>query len=1169
MAQNGEKSDVAKREEEILQFWQENKIFEKSEQKDAPEGEFVFYDGPPFATGLPHYGHILASAIKDVIPRYKTMRGFRVRRRWGWDCHGLPLENLIEKELGLKNKRDIEELGVEKFNAAARNAVLRYADDWKRIIPRMGRWADMERDYKTMDATYTESVWWVFKSLYEKGLAYEGFKSMHLCPRCGTTLSNFEVAQGYKDIVDFAVTVKLELKDEQGTYLLVWTTTPWTLPGNMAAAVNKDATYVKVDVDGEKLIFAKERLSILEGGYKILEEFSGKELVGKSYTPPFSYFVDKDIKGKEHAWKIYHAPYVSLEEGTGAVHLAPAFGSEDMELAQEYGIPLVHHVNQEGKFTEDVTDFAGMSVKPKDTPEEKDKHQSADIEIIKYLAHKGLLFKKEKITHSYPLCWRCDTPLLNYAASSWFVEVTKIRDAILKENEKVSWVPKEVGEKRFGNWIKNARDWAVSRSRYWGAPLPVWKNEKTGKVHVIGSVEDLKRYTKKSGNMYFLMRHGESKKNVEPQVVTGDPDAPYPLTEYGKQQVHNVVNTTLKEGVDLIVTSPVLRSKETAELTSELLGLDASSVVVDNRLRELEHGSWEGRSLEEYDRTFPIDLRMFDRGPEGGENWTEVRNRVAEVLYELERKYNNKKILIISHGDPMALLAAAARGLSNEGTVAAWNECYPKKGVVNELIFVPIPHNENYELDLHRPYIDQIELVDEDGERLKRIPDVFDCWFESGSMPYGQHHYPFENTDVFEPKSGLFKKSRGYPADFIAEGLDQTRGWFYSLIVLGTALFGKSPYKNVIVNGLVLAEDGQKMSKRLNNYPDPMEVVGKYGADAVRLFMLSSPVVRGEDLNFSEEGVQEIMRKNITRLENVHAFYKLYATGDIKRQAGDSPHVLDSWILARLHELREKETQAMDAYELDRAARPIADFIDDLSTWYLRRSRDRFKSDDAEDKAYALATTRYVLMELAKLMAPFMPFYADLLYRELRSEDEPESVHLCAWPEEGSVDEQVVSLMKVTREVISHALEARASAGIKVRQPLRRLTVKHKEMDDTFAALIRDEVNVKEVVFDESLKDAVELDTHITKELKQEGFARDFIRAVQDLRKRAGLTPDDKINLTVSIEGEGKHILEQFENDIKHTVLAERISFESTEGETLELGEHTLTVSFEKLTANS
>jgi len=501
------KNEIVEREEKILEFWNKNGIFKKSEEKEAPEGEFVFYDGPPFATGLPHYGHILAGTIKDAIPRYKTMRGFRVRRRWGWDCHGLPLENQIEEELNIKTKKDIEKLGVERFNRAARERVLRYAEDWEKIVPRLGRFVDMEHDYKTMDTSYTESVWWAFKKLHDKGLVYEGFKAMQLCPRCGTTLSNFEVSQGYKDITDLAITVKFELADEPGTALLAWTTTPWTLLGNMALAVNPEAVYVEISFGSERALLAKQRLSIVEGEYQIVREFPGSELVGRKYRPVFDYYKNIELKGKENAWQVYGADFVTMEEGTGIVHIAPAFGEDDLALARANGIPIVHHVGFDGAMKPEVVELAGLQAKPKEDP------TRTDVEVLKLLVKKNLLFKKEKVTHSYPHCWRCDTPLLNYAASSWFVEVTKFKDKLVAENKKIHWVPEDIKEGRFGNWLLHARDWAISRSRYWGAPIPVWKDGKGNPV-IVGSVEELKKHSKKSGNRYFVMRHGEADSNI-------------------------------------------------------------------------------------------------------------------------------------------------------------------------------------------------------------------------------------------------------------------------------------------------------------------------------------------------------------------------------------------------------------------------------------------------------------------------------------------------------------------------------------------------------------------------------------------------------------------------------------------------------------------------------
>ena len=987
------KSPIALREEKTLAFWRENKIFEKTLEKESPKGEFVFYDGPPFATGTPHYGHLLAGTMKDVIPRFKTMQGFHVPRRWGWDCHGLPIENLVEKELNLKSKKDIEDFGIEKFNEAAREAVLRYDHEWKEIVPRTGRFIDMDHAYVTMDPTYSESIWWSFKTLYDKNLIYQGFKSMFLCPHCETTLSNFEVSQGYKDITDISVYVKFELENNSPstgsghakTFVLAWTTTPWTLPGNVALAVNPEILYVLVEVKGEKVILAKERLAALKDEHLVIKEFKGSELIGKKYQPLFDYYQNADLKNKENIWKIVGADFVTTTDGTGVVHIAPAFGEDDYNLSLKENLPFIQHVSVDGKFKKEVTDFAGQPVKPISTKDEPQAHQKADIEIIKYLAGKGTLFAKEKIIHSYPHCWRCDTPLLNYASSSWFVKVTDLKDKLVSENGKVHWVPEEIGTGRFGKWLENARDWAISRSRFWGAPLPVWICKKCEKIEVIGSVEELKQ---KTGGI--------------------------------------------------------------------------------------------------------------------------------------------------------------------------------------------IPKNKKGELDLHRPYIDGVNWPCSCGGEMKRVPEVFDTWYESGSMPYSQIHYPFENKELIDQR-------KFFPADFIAEGQDQTRGWFYSLLVLSTGLFGESPYKNVIANGIVLAEDGQKMAKRLKNYPEVTYILDRYGADAMRYYLLSSPVVHAEDLAFSEKGLDEVVKKIIMRLDNVFTFYATYAGENTEAARSDSNNILDKWIIARLNELGNVVTESLERYELDRAAKPFMQFVDDLSTWYLRRSRNRFKDEDIDDKKNALATMRYVLLELSKLMAPFMPFMAEDLFQKLNVKAEVSrataatrheareaqaalSVHLETWPhyaEASRGTSDILAEMSEVRKIVSLALEARAKAGIKVRQPLRELKIKNEELskNQDLIELIKDEVNVKSVTFDLKLEGEVFLDITMTDDLKREGQARDLIRAIQELRKAAKLNPHDIVKLAVSTDEIGKSLISEFESDIKKTALISDISFSETEGEKIEVDELTFTIS--------
>lgn len=1162
-----QKSDVALREETILAFWQEHDIFNKTlatPAGEAPIGDYVFYDGPPFATGTPHYGHILASTIKDAVPRFWTMRGYRVPRKWGWDCHGLPLENLIEKKLGLATKRDIEDYGVKNFNEAARGTVMEYADYWKMAIPRMGRWADMENDYKTMDSTYTESVWWVFSELYKKGLAFEGFKTMHLCPRCGTTLSNFEVNQGYKDIKDIAVTVKLPLLDEQGavtdTSLLVWTTTPWTLPGNLAAAINREFDYVKVSVatDGitENLIIAKGRLAQLgDAAYEVVAEMKGEALIGRRYQPPFPFMAGQSFD-QTNAWKIWHADYVELgEEGTGAVHIAPSYGEDDMQLAKTNGVPIVHHVDESGRFKDWVTGFNCALVKPKDDDTGVD-HKDTDIEILKSLQAAGKIFKKENITHSYPHCWRCDTPLLNYATTSWFVNVPKIKDELVAVNNGVNWVPDHVGTNRFGKWLEGARDWAISRQRYWGAPLPIWKNPSTGEVKVIGSLKDLQTYVRKSGNTYTITRHAEAESN-RTGVIDAFADDGNHLTETGRAQAKATAETLRSRNITRIVHSGMTRARETAELIATELGLGSDVVVADARLQEFKVGTeWEGKTWAEFNSQFVTEEEKFGKTFVGGESRYDLLKRVGAWLYEYEATRQNEHTLVIGHGSSLFALESVARGADHEEMMALKKQGYLNNSEVRDLPFTPVPHNDLYQLDYHRPYIDEIELFDTDGTKLERIKDVFDCWFESGSMPYAQHHYMGENPEAFVGTC--------FPAQFIAEGLDQTRGWFYSLIVLGTALFGRSPYENVIVNGLALAEDGKKMSKSLRNYPDPMELVDRVGADAIRFYMMSAPIIRGEDLNFSEKEVTEQQRKNIGRLHNVLAMYEMYADGT--KADGGSANVLDRWIVSRLNQLIGEVTAGYESYELDKATRPIADFIDDVSVWYLRRSRERLKSDDVADKALALGTLRFILRELAVVMAPAMPFYAEYLYRAVRDESEAESVHLTKWPSAGMIDSDLVTSMIVVRNYVTSTLEARTKANIKVRQPLEKLYVSSRLLvkQNDFVDLIKDEVNVKQIIFDENLDETVRLDTTLTPELIAEGAVRELMRAIQDMRKQADLTPADLVTLTVETDAAGQEAINAHLETVLKTVNATALNFGPTEGTEVAAGDYHFKVSFTK-----
>ncbi|MEN9552056.1 MAG: hypothetical protein RI935_433 [Candidatus Parcubacteria bacterium] len=1097
---------INEKELETLAFWQEKKIFEKSLETpggDVPKGDFTFYDGPPFATGLPHMGHILAGTIKDAIPRYQTMKGNSVRRVWGWDCHGLPIENLIEKKLELASKKDIEEYGIGKFNHEAAASVLQYDAEWKRIVPRLGRWVDMEHPYKTMDHTYTESIWWAWKELYTKGLAYEGNKMMHICPRCETPLAQSEVGLEYHDVTDLSVTVKFELCDELGTYVLAWTTTPWTLPGNTALAIHKDIEYVKVmNVEGEEgatFILAKSRVEETFKGkvFTVGEIVDVNSLIGKSYLPPFAYFKDVSLENKENIWKIWHADFITDDTGTGVAHEAPAFGADDMELAKANKIPIIKHVKMDGTFTDAVTDFAGMKVKKKDDT------QSADIEIIKWLAHNGKLFEKHKIVHSYPLCWRCSTPLLNYATSSWFIDVPKIKDKLLEENSKIGWTPSHIKDGRFGKWLEGAREWAVSRTRYWGAPLPVWKSE-DGDIKVLGSLKELAQLRKdKPKNTYYVMRHGEAWSNVN-NILDKGTNKDNHLTEKGMSQATDAALLLQDKKIDMIVASPVLRGKETAEIVGSILGV---KVEFDERLREYDMGIFDGKSRDEYFASLPGSFVAYDTRVEGGETHEEMMHRSVAALCDLEKNYEGKNILIVTHGGPARMIFAGATLTTEEELIHddehEGAKLYPGNAEVRKLDLLLVPRDETGAINLHRPYIDEV-VLEIDGKEYKRVVDVFDCWYESGSMPFASLHYPFENKELFD---------KNFPADFIAEGMDQTRGWFYSLINLSVGLFDKAPYRHVIVNGVVLAEGGEKMSKSKKNYTDPLLLVEKFGVDAIRYFLLSSPVIKGESVEFSDKSVEEVYKKVIQRLENVLSLYEMNKIDGAERMSVGN-NVLDRWILSRVHEVVRDATSGYNSYTLDEATRGVDQFVDDLSVWYVRRTRGALKGDEGEEiKKETYGVLSYALDVFSKAIAPVMPFMAERIYMTVSKEKE--SVHLESWPSEGMIEEEVLTMMKKTRELVSLGLMKRTALKLNVKQPLLSVTFKEK-LDDEYKQLILDELNVKEVKYDVSQVEDVTLDTTITEELQKEGDLRKVMRAVQDARKEAGLVPGDEITLTIS-----------------------------------------------------
>ncbi len=1188
------RSETAKKEEQILKFWKESKIFEKSLEKKAPKGKYVFYDGPPFATGTPHYGHILGSTVKDVIGRYQTMCGFSVPRRWGWDCHGLPIENIVEKDLNISGKKAIEELGIDKFVEHARSKVLTYVAEWEKTINRIGRWVDFDNSYKTMDNTFIESVWWALGELNKKELLYEGVRVLAYCPRCETPIANSEIAMdnSYKDITDISVYVKFRIVGEKDTFLLAWTTTPWTLPGNTAIAVNKDLDYIFVKNHGENgaeiFIVANNLFENLKDKFnnpEIIKKIKGSELVGKSYEPVFDYYKNIEMPNKENIWKVWHADFVTLDKGTGIAHEAPAFGEDDMNLAKKNNIPFIRHVEPNGTFSKEVLDFTGIKVKPKEDP------QSADILIIKYLAKVGTLLAKEKIIHSYPHCYRCETPLLYYALPSWFVNIGKVKNDLLNCAKSINWVPSYLKEGRFRNIMESAPDWTISRNRYWASPLPIWKS-KSGEMMFVNSKDDLKSKTKKSGNRYFVMRHGEAENNVD-KIFHENSQNNAALTELGKEQVLKSINSFNKK-IDLIISSPLERAKQTTLIFNEKLNFSAEKIIYDERIREWEIGKgWEGKTKDEVFHYFHNDyFHMPTKEISNGENFAQLIKRVGEFIYEIDQKYKNKNILISSHdGVSMAL-----QFILNGFTFFDLKKNGPIKGLKNaeikELNFVPLPHNENYELDLHRPYIDVITLVDEKGEEYKRIPEVIDCWFESGSMPFAQDHYPFSaQGGSASGGENLDWKKNNFPAGFVAEYIAQTRTWFYYTHVISSILFKKAPFKNVVTTGTILAEDGEKMSKSKNNFPDPWILFDKYGVDALRFYLMSGPLMKGEDINFSEKAVQDISNKIINRLENVLAFYELYRDVSLENAHStssgqtSSTNVLDVWILVRLEELITETTNGMEKYDMFLATKPIELFIEDLSVWYLRRSRERIKEGDKE----ARATLYFVLKTLAKIMAPFTPFMSENIWQKLKiypeksgASDDEESVHLAEWPHFAKAtrgkpdfvykllnlfnkeDSKILVNMQKTREIVSFGLQARQKAGIPVRQPLSQLRIKNYELGIEYEELIKDELNVKNIAEDTSLETEVILDTEITGELKEEGNYRELVRAIQDMRKKEGLTPSDVISLSIETNELGKKLVQKFETEIKKTVLAKNIKFESNAGEEIKIDNLVFKISIQK-----
>jgi isoleucyl-tRNA synthetase len=937
-------------EADVRRFWMERDIFARSVKQREGRPPFVFYEGPPTANGLPGIHHVLARAMKDLFPRYKTMRGFYSERKGGWDTHGLPVEIEVEKQLKLNGKQDIERYGVEAFNKLCRESVFKYINEWAEMTEQMGFWVDLEHAYRTYDTSYMETVWWILRQLWDKELLYEGFKVVPYCPHDMTPLSSHELGLpgGYKDDVeDPSVYVKFELEDEPKTYFLAWTTTPWTLPGNVALAVGLDIPYVRVRQGNEHYILAKARLSMLQGDYEVEADVDAKSLLGKRYKPLYEYLLpDKP------AFFVVDADFVSTEDGTGIVHTAAAYGVDDLELSLRKGIPVRHVVDLQGRFRPEVTPFAGLFVK------------KADPRIIEDLTRRGLMYRAETIRHTYPFCWRCGSPLLYYAVTSWFIKTTAVKDQMIRNNNAINWVPAYIKTGRMGNWLESLVDWSLSRWRYWGTPLPVWKCEKCDDRRCIGSVAEL------------------------------------------------------------------------------------------------------GLTLE---------------------------------------------------------------------------------------------------ADLHRPYIDRVTLPCEkcDGV-MRRVPDLIDVWFDSGAMPMAQFHYPFENQDVFKAR---------FPADFIAEGLDQTRGWFFSLLAEGTMLFDQPAYKNVICTNLVLDKQGRKMSKSLKNTVDPIEIMSKFGADATRWYFYASVAV-GNEYRFDVSAVQDVVRRFLLILWNTYAFFANYARLD-----GFVPHgepmplaeraMLDRWLLAELAAVTKDVEGALDAYDPNSSARRLEAFVLDLSTWYVRRSRRRFwKSESDADKRSAYQTLYQVMVALSQMLAPFMPFISETIYQNLAAgkNGQPESVHLTDWPsvQPEWADEELRRQMAAVRRLVVTGLAARNAAGIKVRQPLRAVTIADKPLKPELESILLEELNIKAARY-QGEGGSLTLDTEISPELKLEGLARDLVRKIQELRKQSGFAVEDRIRLFYEGDGILAEALERWRDYIATETLAVAVArSEAPDGassETLRIGENELKVS--------
>ena len=1138
-----EKPEAVLREEEILAFWKKNRIFEKSLEARKNGKTFVFYEGPPTANAAPGFHHVASRAFKDIIPRFKSMQGFNVPRKAGWDTHGLPVEIQVEKALGFKTKQEIEKFGIGPFNEKCRESVWANVGDWRKLTERIAFWMDLDNPYVTYERSYMETLWWIIAEWWKKGLLYQDFKVLPWCTRCGTGLSSHEVALGYKSVVDTSVYIRFRVNSQDPRWknvaILSWTTTPWTLPGNLALAVSADMPYVRVpdpEKKGSFLVVGQENLPILmkSGVFpkdtRASSAFPGKELIGLQYHPLF----EVPTLVSAQSYQVYGADFVKGNEGTGIVHTAVMYGDDDYRLGKKMGLPTIHTVTDAGKFIATLGGgLGGKYVKAKET----------ESLLLAHLQRTGALLREEAYEHEYPFCWRCDTPILYYARSSWWVRVNQVRKDLIKNNESINWIPAHLKRGRFGEWLKEEKDWAFSRERFWGTTLPLWRCQACGNTIAISSVDELASRALGSGNRYILMRHGEAESNAKHFVSSWPEVVPNPLTERGQEQISLAALELKNERIDAVFISDLPRAVATSEILAKTMNLQ--NIKTDPRLREIDTGELNGQPAKFYRGLFQSSQDKLENRAPAGESLCDVRRRAAEFFIEKEREHKGKTILVISHADTIWMLASVMRGLSEKEIIAEWENMRGDfLSLAERRTYEPkhLPLNFSGEVDLHRPYVDELKIRCSCGGVKARVPEVADVWFDSGAMPFAQLHYPFQGRNEIE-------KKKFFPADYISEAVDQTRGWFYTLLAVSTLLGKGAPYKNVISLGHVLDKNGQKMSKSKGNIVNPWEMIEKYGADAIRWYFYTANAP-GDAKRFDERDLSNKLRGFIGTFWNSYILFDTYAEGRVKIP-GKPRSLLDRWILSRLAQLHDQATKSLESYDIVSAARSIESFVvDDFSNWYLRRSRRRFQRPETKrEKSEVTETAAAVLLTLAELTAPFIPYLAETIYQGVKKRLpalKEESVHMRNWPKpsRGFYSEKLVADMDLLRRIAAEALRQRAEAGVKVRQPLGELTLikqdrlkKAKEL----LRLIQEEVNVKHIDFATKPwpKGAIAaLDTTVTEALRREGAAREIVRNIQEMRRDLGLSPRERIMVQCLGSEKVNSIAKEWERQIRRDVNA-------------------------------